>query len=198
LARIKERGNGGQQNESARVAADYQNSCYHTGIVQVKINFEGVWKQLKMKEIARDGWDEFRGKWQTRKSGRLHTRTTLGLGTWRQRKFQELMRRENLNAPERIHRQEVRIASDNMCSLAADGELKDLVVLWIAASGDLHVNVNPFCLARQGREKASNVFLTHLPAELLSIQHFIEFGERGEGKQDCSFSESQVKRLARL
>ncbi len=63
MARIEEWGNSGQQNESARVAADYQNPCYHTGTVQVKINFELVWKRLKKNELARDGSDGFRGKW---------------------------------------------------------------------------------------------------------------------------------------
>lgn len=32
-------GDSGQQNESAGVAADYQIECYHTRIVQVKINY---------------------------------------------------------------------------------------------------------------------------------------------------------------
>ncbi len=42
MARIEEWGNSGQQNESARVAGDYQNSCYHISAVQVKINLEVV------------------------------------------------------------------------------------------------------------------------------------------------------------
>jgi hypothetical protein len=108
------------------------------------------------------------------------------------------MRRKNLNAPERIQREKVRVAGDNVGSVATHCQFEELIVLWIAASCYLYINVNPLSLARQSREKASNIFLIHISAEPLSIQNFIEFGERCEGKQDSSFSKSRTQCVARL
>jgi len=79
------------------------------------------------------------------------------------------MRSKNLYALERMECQEVSITTDDMCSVATHGQFKKLVVLWIAASGYLHVNVNPLHLARQCRKKTSNIFLIQVSAKLLSI-----------------------------
>ncbi len=87
--------------------------------------------------------------------------------------MQEPMRRQNLNAAERIQREEVRVASDDVCSLAAHCQLKELVVLWITASRYLHININPLCLARQSCEEGSNIFLIYVAAKPLSAQDFI-------------------------
>jgi hypothetical protein len=108
------------------------------------------------------------------------------------------MRRKNLNALEWIQREKVRVAGDDVGSVATHSEFEELVVLWIAASSYLYININPLSLARQSREKASNIFLIHISAEPLPAQDFIEFGERREGKQDSSFSESHIQCVARL
>jgi hypothetical protein len=108
------------------------------------------------------------------------------------------MRRKNLNALERIQREKVRVAGDDVGSVATHSEFEELVVLRITTSCYLYINVNPLSLARQSCEKVSNIFLVHISAEPLSIQDFIDFGERREGKQDSSFSESHIQCVARL
>jgi hypothetical protein len=108
------------------------------------------------------------------------------------------MRRENLNAAERIQREEIRVASDDVCSLATHCQLEELVVLWISAGCYLHININPLRLARQSCKKGSNILLIHIAAKPLSAQDFIQFGEHRERNQDSSFLESRIKRLARL
>lgn len=108
------------------------------------------------------------------------------------------MRRKNLNALERIQREKVRVASDDVCSLATHSQFEELVVLWITTSLYLYLHINPLSLARQSCEKGSNIFLIHIWAEPLSTQDLIEFGERREGNQDSSFSESHIQCLARL
>ena len=108
------------------------------------------------------------------------------------------MRGKNLNAVEGMQRQKVRVARDDMGSMAAHREFKEFVVLRVTASVYPYINVNPLSCARQSREKASNILLIQIAAELLSAQDFIEFGKRYEGKQDFSFSDSQFKCVARL
>ncbi len=98
------------------------------------------------------------------------------------------MRSKNLDALEGIQRKKVRVASDNVRSVAARSKFEELVVLWITASCYLHINVNPLCLACQSGKKAANVFLSHVSAEPFSTQNFIEFGESCERKQETSCS----------
>jgi hypothetical protein len=69
------------------------------------------------------------------------------------------MRGKNLNAVEGMQRQKVRVARDDMGSMAAHREFKEFVVLRVTASVYLYINVNPLSCARQSREKASNILL---------------------------------------
>ena len=99
------------------------------------------------------------------------------------------MGRENLNSPERIQREKVGVARDNVRRVAAHREFKELVVFRIAASRNSHINLNPFSLARQSRQKTSNVFLIYISKEFLPAQDFIEFRERRKREQDSSIFE---------
>jgi hypothetical protein len=108
------------------------------------------------------------------------------------------MWRKDFNSMERIQAQKVSIAGDDVCSLTAHREFQELVVLWIAANPYPRLHVNPFRLARQRCKKGSNVFFVHIPAEALSAQDFVEFGERGERNQDSSFSQSQFECVSRF
>jgi hypothetical protein len=108
------------------------------------------------------------------------------------------MGRKDLNAPERIQREKVRVACDDVCSLATHRQFEELVVLCISASSYLYIHINSLSLARQSYEKQSNIFLIHISVEPFSTQDFIQFGERREGNQDSSFSQRHVKCLARF
>jgi len=108
------------------------------------------------------------------------------------------MRRKNLNALERIQREKVGVAGDDVSSLATHGQFEELVVLWITASPYPCLHINPLRLARQGCEKGSNIFLIHISAEPLSVQDFMELGQRREGNQYSSFSQSHVECVAGL
>jgi hypothetical protein len=108
------------------------------------------------------------------------------------------MRRKNLNASEGIEREKVGVTTDDVGRMAAHSELEELVVLSITASCYLYVHIYPLSLSHQSGEKASNIILTHIGAELFSAQNFVEFGEPGKGKQDFPFLECQIKSLARL
>ena len=108
------------------------------------------------------------------------------------------MRRKNLDAPEWVQRQKVSVTRDDMGSLSTHCQFEELVVLWITASLYLYPHIYPIRLARQRRQKASNIFLIHIAAESLSAQDFIELGKDGEGNQYSSFSQSPVQCVARL
>ncbi len=69
-----------------------------------------------------------------------------------------------------------------MRSVAAHGEFEEFVVLRITASCNSYTNLNPFSLARQSREKASNIFLIHIPAEPLPTQNLVEFDKNLKGE----------------
>jgi len=86
------------------------------------------------------------------------------------------MRRNNRDALEWIQRQKVSVARDDMRSLSTHCQFKELVVLWITASLYLNLDIHPLCLARQRREKGSNIFLIHIAAEPLSAQDFVKLG----------------------
>ncbi len=103
------------------------------------------------------------------------------------------MRRKNRDALERIEREKVRVAANDVGRMAAHSKFEELVVLRIAASYYPHIHIDPLSLARQGREKDSNIFLIDIPTELFSAQNFIEFGEHCKGKQDFSVSKRQIK-----
>lgn len=70
----------------------------------------------------------------------------------------------------------VSVARNDMRSHATRCQFEELVVLWITASLYLYLHIHPFRLARQGREKGSNIFLIHISAEPLSAQDFMELG----------------------
>ena len=78
------------------------------------------------------------------------------------------MRRKNLNALKRIQREKVRATGNNVGSVSTRRDFEELIVLCIPASLYFYIHVNPFTLTRQGREKASNIFLIHIAAEPLS------------------------------
>lgn len=108
------------------------------------------------------------------------------------------MRRKNLDALERVEREKVRVAGDDVGGMAAHSEFEELVVFGIAASCYLHVHADPLSLARQSGEKTSNILLINISPELFSAQDFVEFGERGKREQDFALSEREIKSLARL
>ncbi len=78
------------------------------------------------------------------------------------------MRRKDLNALERTQREEVRVASDQVCCSATYCKFEKLVIFWIAASPYFGLHIHPLSLAREGCEKGSNIFFIHIAAETLS------------------------------
>lgn len=108
------------------------------------------------------------------------------------------MRRNNLNTLERIEREKIRVARDDVRRAPAHREFEELVVLRITANCKSYINLNPLSLARQSRQKAPNIFLVYIAKKLFPAQNFIEFGECREGEQDRSVLESQLKCKTRL
>jgi hypothetical protein len=80
----------------------------------------------------------------------------------------EPMRRKDLNALERAQREEVSVASDQVCCPATYCKFEKLVILWIATGPYFRVHIHPLSLAREGGEKGSNIFLIHIASETLS------------------------------
>lgn len=80
-----------------------------------------------------------------------------------------------------------------MRGMATYRKFKKFVVLGVAASREAHVDLDPFSLPRQSRDKDSNIVLINIPAELFSAQHFVEFSENGEGEQQTPFMKRQLK-----
>jgi len=108
------------------------------------------------------------------------------------------VRRKNLDTLERIEREEVRVASDDVGCMATRSEFEKLVVRGITAGCYSHIHIDPLSLARQSGDKDSNVFLIDISSELFSVENFIEFGERCKRKQHFSSFERQVKSFARF
>ena len=106
------------------------------------------------------------------------------------------MRSKNLDALERMEREKVRIAGDNVGRLAAHRKFEELVVLRITASCYPCMHIDPLSLARQGCQETSNIFLIHIAAEPSSVQNFVEFGKRRKGKQNLAFLKGPIECLA--
>ena len=115
-----------------------------------------------------------------------------------QRQFQKRMRGKNVYAPKGIERKKVRITSDDVRCVSTYSEFEELVIPRIAASRYLYIHINPLSLARQSREKTSNLFLIDVSAKTLPAQNFVKFRERRKRKQDVPVSERQIKSLARF
>jgi hypothetical protein len=69
------------------------------------------------------------------------------------------MRWQNLDPPERIQRNQVSVASNNVRRVPAHRKFEELVILWITANPNSHINLDPFRLTRQSRQKTPNIFL---------------------------------------
>ena len=96
--------------------------------------------------------------------------------------FKKCVRRNNLNALKRVERQKVRATSDDMGRMAANRKFEEFVVLGITASCDAYIDIDPLGLARQRRDKGSDIFLIDVQTELLSAQNFVQFSEYCEGE----------------
>jgi len=108
------------------------------------------------------------------------------------------MRRKDTNPLKRIEGEKISVTRNDMSGLAAYRKFKNFVILRVATSRDLHIHINPLRFFRKGRQKITNVFFIHVPTEPLSVQNFVEFSERCEGKQYLAFSQRQIKGLTRL
>ncbi len=86
------------------------------------------------------------------------------------------MGRENLNALEGIEREKVGVTGDDVGRTATQSKFEELVVPGIAASRYPYSHINPLSLARQSREKSSNIFLIDISTELFPAQNLIDFG----------------------
>lgn len=80
----------------------------------------------------------------------------------------------------------------------AHGKFEEFIVLRITASHNSDIHLNPFSLARQSRQKASNIFLIYVSKEFFAAEDFIKFGERRKREQDSSFLECQFEGMTRL
>jgi|GEM_PF-6067260 len=72
--------------------------------------------------------------------------------------------------PEGNQREKVGVARSNVRRSAAHGKFEKLVVFRITASRNPYINLNPFGLARQSRQKASNIFLICISTEFFPAE----------------------------
>jgi hypothetical protein len=107
--------------------------------------------------------------------------------------FQKRAGHENFNASERMEHDQVGVTCDDVICLPTDGKLQELIIHWIAAGSDLHMDVNPLSLARQGGEKVPNVLLIYIPAESLSAKDVVKFSEDSKRQQDFPFLNRQIQ-----
>lgn len=96
------------------------------------------------------------------------------------------MRWKNRDALKRVKGKKVVVARDEMAGIAAYREFEEFVIPGIPAGRNAHIGINPFCLARQGRDETSDVFFFDIPPEALSTEHFVQFGEHRKGKQNLA------------
>ena len=108
------------------------------------------------------------------------------------------MRRNDLNSPKRIERQEIDVPTDDVVGATAYREFEELVILRIAAGSYALVHVYVFSLASQSRKKVPDILLIDIPPESLSVQDFVNFGKNSEPDQHISFLQCQIKRLTRF
>jgi hypothetical protein len=103
-----------------------------------------------------------------------------------------------LNASERVEHDQVGVAGDNLFRMTRYGKFQKLVVLWIAAGNDLHIDVDPLGLARKSGKKTSNFFLIYVTAELFSAQNVIKFSKDSKREQNFSSPLRKIKSPPRL
>ena len=84
--------------------------------------------------------------------------------------LQKRLRRNDLNASERMEGQEVGITCDNVRGSPAYRKFKEFVVPGVTASSNSHIDVSPLSLSRQNRNKNPNIVVINVAAELLSAQ----------------------------
>jgi hypothetical protein len=73
-----------------------------------------------------------------------------------------------------VKRKQVCVTGDDVGCLSTYGKGKKLVVFRVAASGYLHIDINPMGFSCQSRKKASNIFLIDVTAELLAAQNLVK------------------------
>lgn len=108
------------------------------------------------------------------------------------------MRRNDGDAFKGIQCKQIRVAADNVTGAAAYSEFEEFVVLSIAADRNLHIDIDPFSLARQDRNEGLNILLIDVAPQMLSTQNVVEFGENSEGKKELSLLKPQLKSLTGL
>ena len=108
------------------------------------------------------------------------------------------MGRKNLNSLERIQREKVGVTRNNVRRAPAHREFQELIVFRITASRNSYINLNPFRLERQSRQKASNIFFVYISKKFFPPEDLIDFCERRKREQDSSLLDSQFKRMTRF
>src|SRR5882724_5375945 len=77
----------------------------------------------------------------------------------------EGLRRDHSNRTERVERQHVCNARDDISRLAAERQLQELVVLWVAALLNRLRNLNQHSVTHERRQELQTLFLPHIPVE---------------------------------
>jgi len=88
-----------------------------------------------------------------------------------------------VNALKGVEHKKIGVTGNEMSRMAAHGEFEKLVVLRITACPYLDVHVDPLSLAREGSQKAANIFLINILAEPFSGQNLVELGKCGKRQQ---------------
>lgn len=76
-----------------------------------------------------------------------------------------------------MKRKQICIAGDEVGRLPTYGEGEEFVVFRIAASGYLHIDIDPMGLPCQRSDKEPEIFLVDITAELLAAQNLEKFRE---------------------
>lgn len=70
-----------------------------------------------------------------------------------------------------MKREKVQVSGDDVSCLTANRQGQELIILWIAASGYPHSQIDPLGFSRKRCEKVSEVVFVDVAAELLAMQH---------------------------
>ena len=103
-----------------------------------------------------------------------------------------------MDASKGVEHDQVGVAGDDVLRVPAYCKFEEFIVLWIPAGKDLDIDVDPLGLARQSGEKAPNIFLIDVTAELLSAQNIVKFSENSEREENFSASKRKIKSPPRL
>ncbi len=98
----------------------------------------------------------------------------------RQREFEEGLRRQDIDTPERVKGKEVVVAGNEVRRVAVHCQLQEHIVVGVAANHNSRRNLDPLSFSGQGSEEVAYVFEGHVFAKLFPAKNIVQFRQHGE------------------